>query len=30
MKPVSIHIKNIGPFVDEKLDFTQLEEIFLL
>ncbi|WP_407398942.1 AAA family ATPase [Treponema sp.] len=23
-------MKNIGPFVDEKLDFTQLDEVFLL
>lgn len=30
MKPVHIHIKNIGPFIDEQLDFTQLDEIFLL
>lgn len=30
MKPLFIHMKNIGPFVDEKLDFTQLEEVFLL
>ncbi|MCQ2242058.1 AAA family ATPase [Treponema sp.] len=30
MKPLSIHLKNVGPFVDESLDFTQLEEVFLL
>ncbi len=30
MKPLKIHMKNIGPFVDEKLDFTGLDEVFLL
>lgn len=30
MKPLYIHIKNIGPFIDEQLDFTQLEKVFLL
>lgn len=30
MKPLFIHMKNIGPFVDEKLDFSSLDEVFLL
>src|SRR5574344_2697703 len=30
MKPLKIHMKNIGPFIDEELDFTELDEIFLL
>ncbi|MBQ0039091.1 MAG: AAA family ATPase [Treponema sp.] len=30
MKPLFIKMKNIGPFVDEELDFTCLDEVFLL
>lgn len=30
MKPLKIHMKNIGPFIDEELDFTELDEVFLL
>ena len=30
MKPLHIFMKNIGPFVDEKLDFESLDEMFLL
>ena len=30
MKPLHIFMKNIGPFVEEKLDFESLDEMFLL
>ncbi len=30
MKPVKLHLKNIGPFLDETIDFTQLKNMFLI
>lgn len=30
MKPLHIFMKNIGPFIEEKLDFESLDEMFLL
>lgn len=30
MKPLKLHLKNIGPFLDETLDFTNLNEMFLV
>lgn len=30
MKPVLLHLKNIGPFRDETIDFSQLGDMFLI
>ena len=30
MKPIEVRMINFGPFLDERVDFTQLDEIFLL
>lgn len=30
MKPLKLHLKNIGPFLDETLDFETLNEMFLV
>ena len=30
MKPILLHLKNIGPFRDETIDFSQLGDMFLI
>ena len=30
MKPVNLRMKNIGPYADEKIDFTKLDNMFLI
>ncbi len=30
MRPLFLHLKNIGPFRDESIDFTQLDDMFLI
>ena len=30
MKPIEVRMINFGPFRDERVDFTGLDEIFLL
>lgn len=30
MKPISLKLKNIGPFIDESIDFSSLNEMFLI
>lgn len=30
MKPVKLHMKNIGPYLDEKIDFSALDNMFLI
>lgn len=30
MKPVKLHMKNIGPYLDETVDFSKLDNMFLI
>lgn len=30
MKPVKLHMKNIGPYLDEKIDFSGMDNMFLI
>ena len=30
MKPIELKMKNIGPYLDEKIDFTHLDNMFLI
>ena len=30
MKPIFLHLRNVGPYLDEKLDFSALEDMFLI
>ena len=30
MKPLLIKLRNIGPFVNEQIDFSKLENMFLI
>ncbi|MHC6204621.1 AAA family ATPase [Breznakiellaceae bacterium SP9] len=30
MRPVSLHLKNFGPFADSSIDFSKLDDIFLI
>ena len=30
MKPVNLRMKNIGPYADERIDFTKLDNMFLI
>ena len=30
MKPVELILKNIGPFLDERIDFSELDTLFLI
>ena len=30
MKPIFLHLQNVGPYLDEKLDFSALEDMFLI
>ena len=30
MKPILLHLHNVGPYLDEKLDFSALEDMFLI
>ena len=30
MKPIKLILKNVGPYRDEKIDFTSLDNMFLI
>ena len=30
MKPIKLILKNVGPYLDEKIDFTSLDNMFLI
>ena len=30
MKPIKLHMKNIGPYLDETIDFSNLDNMFLI